>query len=1084
MYHKFNLRYTMSGLMLAMMLAFSGLLLPNVARTVFAQEQELSLLISGPSYVTPGSNITYELTIENFTDGEATDILIYNPLPDNTTYVNGGFFDSAENRVEFTLASLAAHTKHTFTLVVNVGSGVAIDTIIENIDALVNNITFFDGSYTDYPSENSVGTTVEAPGTLVAIYKNSNGRAFDVTVDGFGFDNYGNDAPRAWQDDLSTQDLFNLLGPNICQSGTTAQTCVLSGPAQKYRAAQLDSMDGGHCDGMASTSLRLFDELPFKGMNTPADFQSGASNTFDINFPNPALENYVAYYFITQLYDEVYFGATFKAGPVETVNKLKNDWNQADPIPYVLGIELLPNHSEGHAVTAYGIEEVDATESRILIYDNNYPGQRKYIRVDMENNTWQYTTAATPGETPSIYEGGANTGNLSIVDNTKRDMSGGGYFSCDFCNDTSASASAQTTAPGMVSGSISFQYTGEGAILVVDDEDQATGFAFETETYINEIPDAELLYPKGGLGLDIPPVIDVPYTESDETLYSVFVSGKTIDDISDGSLIMTGEGYAMGLDYIELEPDAFLELAVSPDGDLIAFSATETVLAPAMYISYDPIAPDDPSVIFEVDGVVLDAGEEVVMELDPDLERVYFEDTGALGQEFDVTMTLIWPDGDQEDYIESIFVPEGSTSAFIDFGAWDGLSHPSIYVDDILQNPLVNHRIKLESVTGTYDPTPQANAPAGVYHVEATFTNVTEVALNDVYFTVADLAEGNVVLNADGGPAGVGAEVLVPVSALGDNELLDANESFTFGFDVGLANADASQLTVDANGEPWDWTPDVDPPASYDANDESFVFAVATGELLASCGGYDVIQTTSGDIVAPGFTGNIVVGTDGADVLNGSNGDDLIVGLQGHDEIKGKQGNDILCGNEGQDTIRGGNGDDFIDGGAGKDWLVGNNGKDTIYGGAGADDLEGNNGADILRGGLGADVLLGGRDSDDLQGDEGQDYIAGGHHDDLIDGGLGRDLLYGDNGNDTIAGNDAGDELYGNKGDDTLDGGNGNDFCDGGKGTNSIINCEGASATSVQDEYTAEELSIRQELIDRAATHPAEDTLFLPLFTK
>ena len=86
------------------------------------------------------------------------------------------------------------------------------------------------------------------------------------------------------------------------------------------------------------------------------------------------------------------------------------------------------------------------------------------------------------------------------------------------------------------------------------------------------------------MGKDIPPRIEVPYVESDEALYSVFISGKTIDSIAEGALTMTGEGYAIGLDYIELDPDELLEIAVSPDGDFIAFSASQTVDAPAMYI--------------------------------------------------------------------------------------------------------------------------------------------------------------------------------------------------------------------------------------------------------------------------------------------------------------------------------------------------------------------------------------------------------------------------------------------------------------------------------------------------------------------
>ena len=57
------------------------------------------------------------------------------------------------------------------------------------------------------------------------------------------------------------------------------------------------------------------------------------------------------------------------------------------------------------------------------------------------------------------------------------------------------------------------------------------------------------------------------------------------------------------------------------------------------------------------------------------------------------------------------------------------------------------------------------------------------------------------------------------------------NESFTVSFDVGLASAASSNLTVDANGMPHDWI-HPNPPPSYDANNASFVFAVRSSNII------------------------------------------------------------------------------------------------------------------------------------------------------------------------------------------------------------------------------------------------------------
>jgi len=812
-------------------LLFGGILLPETASVAAAQGAALELTIVGPTYVQAGKNLTYTMVLKNMTAQTQSNINFFNDLPDNTTYVSGGtFIEDTPNYVQFTVPTLAAHATQNLTWVVKVNNGTAVGTVIEN-----SAFNFLSPTVGD--AYGSSSTLVEAAGTLTAIYKNSSRRAFDVTVDGYQFENYSNDAPRNFNDDLNKTDVFALFGPAACQSGNTAATCQLSGPAKSWLASALKSPNGGHCDGMAATSLRLFNSLPYGTLSTPATFERGATSTSTLNFPAQPIENYITHYFSTQSF---IWDSHFAGTPVEIVQKLTTDFNKTPSLGYTVSIFTAKNLDRyddstwdlGHSIVAYGIETVSPSESRILVYDNNFPKQRQYITVNMAANTWRYVTAATPGQGDAIYTGSAFSKNLRLVPLTARDLPAGQYFECPFCPEEAANSAQAPTAPGMIAGQIEFEYTGEGAILVVNDDDQSTGFDFNAETFINEIPDAEIFQFQGGLGKEIPPRIAVPYLEAEGTRYSVFVSGKSIDTVAEGALIMTGDGFAMGLDAITLDPDEFLELVVSPDGDFLAFRATETITAPSMYIAYDPVSDQDPSIIFNVDGVILDAGEESSLELDPDLERVYFKDSGALGQQFEVDMTFIWPDGDEEVYTETIDVPAGSTSAFIDFGAWDGLEHPSTYVDDILQNPLANHRLKLASSTSSYDPTPQANAPFGVYRVEATFVNVTEIVLNDLYFTVAELGAGNLLLNATGGPGGVGSEVAVPVEALGDNELLDANETFTITFDVGLATAEAPTVTVDANGEPWDWTPNADPAPTYDANNASFLFTLRSESLF------------------------------------------------------------------------------------------------------------------------------------------------------------------------------------------------------------------------------------------------------------
>jgi hypothetical protein len=78
----------------------------------------------------------------------------------------------------------------------------------------------------------------------------------------------------------------------------------------------------------------------------------------------------------------------FAAGPKELVNKLIADFNHSPSLSYAVHIFKLPGWKAGHSIAAYAVEQVNANESRILVYDNNYPKQRQYITVNMAANTW------------------------------------------------------------------------------------------------------------------------------------------------------------------------------------------------------------------------------------------------------------------------------------------------------------------------------------------------------------------------------------------------------------------------------------------------------------------------------------------------------------------------------------------------------------------------------------------------------------------------------------------------------------------------------------------------------------------------
>jgi hypothetical protein len=114
----------------------------------------------------------------------------------------------------------------------------------------------------------------------------------------------------------------------------------------------------------------------------------------------------------------------------------------------------------------------------------------------------------------------------------------------------------------------------------------------------------------------------------------------------------------------------------------------------------------------------------------------------------------------------------------------------------------INNLLSLVKTKLTYNPRPVDNAPAGVFTISSTFKNKSSATLKDLFFKVKILTGGNVVLNADGGPAGVGAVISVPAGALGDNGTLEPNETFTIAFKIGLKKHWPFLFFVDGYGVP------------------------------------------------------------------------------------------------------------------------------------------------------------------------------------------------------------------------------------------------------------------------------------------
>lgn len=477
--------------------------------------------------------------------------------------------------------------------------------------------------------------------------------------------------------DLNTASLIRLFGAaNVCQIGTTANDCVLTAAARKWREEQLQGMDNGHCAGLAMTTQRFF-----AGYDQLGAYQPGSATVFDLQ-PTAAVRNHIAEWFVVQSLlpaDGSDDGWLVQYGDETTpsqVLSLIHQQLQSNPTDlFYLGLKMAGKG--GHAVTPYAIADKGNSIYWLYVYDNNWPGAERYIIFDVNQERWLYNFGATnPGEAQGAWYGNAQTRTLRLRAASALNKTG---WRCPFC-------SSGVNAGALHGGrQVDFQMFGDGKMLIVDQQGRKLGWDFQNGREVNEISDSSVSQIDNGTGIELPPIYTLPPTTATDP-YVVYFSGDTLDQIVDADLMMSAPGFVVGLEYVQLNPGHDLLTTISPDGRQITFNASEEgTYAPDLYFALEPDANGD-SYLFGVGGFTLSSFKTVTVTLDTANGMLYFTDDDGGADVYALVVLRIRANGEVEYFVNEGVLLNADSDAAMHYSAWDGENAMPITIDGQTQS--------------------------------------------------------------------------------------------------------------------------------------------------------------------------------------------------------------------------------------------------------------------------------------------------------------------------------------------------------------------------------------------------------------
>ena len=528
------------------------------------------------------------------------------------------------------------------------------------------------GSYTITPQRDYYNFTPAQ--RTVSVGSNVTGQNFTGSLadtgfrpnpDGYSFANYSG----VRYSDYTMGDMRRMFGDDaVCWM--VFGVCVPKPAAVAWNVSANNAMSGGHCDGMASTSL-----LFFKGFANPGAFQSGANDTYDLLLAN-ARRN-IAYYFVEQLTNPVrsYKAQSVQHTPAQILNQLSFAMGNgaANPATLIVRQRQSNGRISGHAITPYAIQDRGNGVYWIRVYDNNHPNDSgRHVVVDTRNNTWSYQLSSS-----TTWRGDANTHTLGMVPISL-------YRAAPVCPWCSGS---QQLSIG------SFPYEGvwldgAGHLNISDSEGRIVGFV--GNKLVNDFGVGAVNIIDAGGDIALEPLYTLPLIET----YTILLDGQTLTTTETVAVSLFGEGHAARFENLVLDSATQDLLAISPDGNQIAYQASRDQEVTFTLFLEEGVTSGQ----FTIRGADVISGQMVALGVDTTSRYLVFTNQQDHSGTYSVAIELVGADGRARFAHPRLDIAPMDTH-YLSYGQWDGEGEMLLYVDNG-QDGNIDQTLVLENYAG------------------------------------------------------------------------------------------------------------------------------------------------------------------------------------------------------------------------------------------------------------------------------------------------------------------------------------------------------------------------------------------------